>query len=80
MLSNSTCFDPLALHHRHMRADWDAVVKVNYVLIEQADAAAGNGLADGFRLDGAVQPEKGIVTVAVEIKGTCAQRIVGTAV
>ena len=30
-----------------MRADGDAVVKVNYVLVEQTNAAAGNGLADG---------------------------------
>ena len=41
-----------------MRADRDAVVKVNYVLVEQENAAAGNGLADGFRLGGAVQPKK----------------------
>ena len=80
MLSYSRCFDPSALHDRHMRADRDAVVEINDVLVEQANAAAGNGLADGFRLGGAVQPEKGVVTVAVEIKGAGAERIVGTAV
>jgi hypothetical protein len=42
----------LPLHNRYMRADRHTVVKIDDILVEQADAAAGNGLADGLRLGG----------------------------
>src|SRR5512135_694866 len=68
-----------ALHYRHMGADRHAVVEIDDVLIEQADAAARDGLADSLRLGGAVQTEQRVMVVAVKIERARPKRIVGAA-
>ncbi len=64
-----------SLNDRHMGADRHAVVEIDDVLIEQADAARGDGLADGLRLGGAVQAEERVVAVAIKIERAGAKRI-----
>src|SRR6185437_16237697 len=63
-----------------MGAERNPVVKVDDVLVEQANAAGRNGVADALRLVGAVQAEEGVVAIAVEIKRAGAERIVDAAV
>ena len=65
----------LALDHGDMCANWDAVVEIDDVLIEQTNAAARDSVTDAFRLIRAVQPEKCIVAVPVKIKSARAKRI-----
>src|SRR6188508_371070 len=59
-----------------MRAQRDAIIKINYVLVEQANAATRYGAAYGLGLVCAMQSEKGITTVAVKIKRTGAKRVI----
>src|SRR5690242_16186853 len=63
------------LHDRHMRADRNAIVEIDDVLVEQADAARRHRMPDALRLVGAVQAEIGVVAVAIEIERAGAERI-----
>ena len=56
--SSIDCRPAFALHYHHMCAYRDAVVEVNDVLIEQAEAAARNSAADGLRFIGSVKAKK----------------------
>ena len=56
---------------QYLCAQWDAVVKVDNVLICQADASVGYCLAYQPRLVRAVHPEHCVAIAAVEIKGAC---------
>ena len=63
-----------------MCADRDAIIEVDDVLVEQTNAAARDGLADGLGLSGAVQAEERVVAVAVQIERTGAEWVVGAAI
>ena len=65
-----------ALDHRHSGTRRHAVVEIDDVLIEQAEAAARNGLADTLRFVSAMQAEKSVVTVTVKIERTGPEWIV----
>src|ERR1700749_5059106 len=67
------------LQHNNWRSDWSAIVKIDDVVIEQANAAAGNLLADRLRLDGSVEAKIGVLFAAVEVKRARAERIVDAA-
>src|SRR4029077_9531497 len=51
-----------------MGADRHAIIKVDDVLIEQADTARGHRLTDALRLGGAMQTKESVVAVAIQIK------------
>ena len=69
----------LRLQHHHRRVRLDAIVEVDDVLVEHADAARRDRRADIFRLVGAVDAEQRILVTLIEIQGACAERIVGAA-
>src|SRR5208282_2385341 len=67
------------LQDHDRRADRNAVVKIDDVLIEQADASAGHLIADRIRLVRSVEAEVGVLIAAVEIKRSRSQRIADAA-
>src|ERR1700729_629565 len=56
------------LQHNNMRPNRSAIVEVDDVVIEQANAAARHLLADRLRLDRSVEAKIGVLIAAVEIK------------
>ena len=65
---------PVALHIDR-RADGDALVEVDHVLVQHAHAAGGDLLADGPGLVGAVDAEQGVGAVLVQVEGAGAERV-----
>src|SRR5690606_17574442 len=63
----------------HLRAGRHAGIEIDDVLVDQSNAPGRNLLADGVRLDRAVQPEMRVAAVAVEIERSRAERIVEAA-
>src|SRR3954471_8422914 len=66
---------PVALDE-HRRSGRHAVVEVEDVLIEHADAAARDLLADAPGLVRAVDAEEDVAVALVEVEGTGAERVV----
>src|SRR5215217_6507778 len=56
-------------------ADGAALVKIDGIFVEHADAAAGRILADAARLQGAVETIAGIDAVAQQVHGTGTERV-----
>src|SRR6478752_3012109 len=63
------------LQHDHRGTDRHAIIKVDYVLVDKADAAARRRRADCVRFVSSMQAEIGIFAVTVEIKGPRPERI-----
>src|SRR6478736_6042873 len=63
------------LHHHHRSTDRNAIVEVDYVLVDKSDAAARRRRADSIRFVSSMQAEIGILAVTVEIKGPRPERI-----
>ena len=63
----------------HDGTDLDAIIEVDRVLVGHADASGRDGLADIFRLVGAVDAVQGILATGIEIKGTRTHRIMRSA-
>ena len=68
VVRSRAAIDRLALHHRHMRADRDVVVEIDDVLIEQANAAARDGVTDALWLVGAMHAKISVAAVTVEME------------
>ena len=66
--------------HDDLRADRHAIVEVDHVGVQHADAAGRDGPADRLRLVGAVDAVERVLAVLEEIHGAGAERIVGAAV
>jgi hypothetical protein len=67
------------LQDHHPRADRNTIVEVNDVLIEQANAPARHGLADGPRFIRPVLAKVRVLIASVEVKGSRAERVVDAA-
>src|SRR6202453_609358 len=67
------------LNHDDLRSNRGAIVELDDVVVEQANAAAGNLLADRLRFDRAMKAEVGVLIAAVEVKRARAERIVDAA-
>ena len=65
----------LNIAHDHRRADRNAIVEIDHVLVGQPEASGRHRLADGLGLVRAVDP----VERRSEIERACAERIVGPA-
>src|SRR6478609_7214057 len=63
------------LHHHHRSTDRNAIVEVDYVLVDKSDAAARRRRADSIRFVSSMQAEIGILAITVEIEGARPKRI-----
>jgi hypothetical protein len=61
------------------RAEFDAIVEVNHILIGQADAARGDGSTDIFRLVGAMDAVLCVLATGIQIQSARAHRILSQA-
>src|SRR5690242_244123 len=82
MASIAAVGTPMTLLHRTSwrknddgRAHLHAAVEIDHVLVGQADAAGRNGLADVFRLVGAVNAVERVLPVLVKINAPGSQRV-----
>src|SRR5215471_14536493 len=66
---------PAAAQQDHLRARRHALVEVDHVLIDHADAAGGDAAADGPRLGGAVDAVERVLVVLPQIKRAGAERV-----
>src|SRR5690606_10567359 len=66
--------------HDHRRAKLDALIQVDDMLVDHAEAAIRSGAADGPWLVGAVNADIGVDIALVEIEGAGAERILRAAV
>ena len=57
------------LQHDHRGTDRHTIIEVDYVLVDEPDAAARRRRADSIRFVSSMQAEIGILAVTVEIKG-----------
>src|SRR5215207_2182166 len=68
--------DNAASLDEHRRPDRHAVIEVNHVLVQHADAAGGGGLPDLPGLVGAVDAEEDIAAALVDVESARAERII----
>src|ERR1035438_260515 len=61
--------------HYDPRTNRRALVKVDHILVDHADAAGGNARADGPRFDGAVDAIERILDALPEVHGAGTERI-----
>ena len=61
--------------HHDPRTNRCALVKVDYILVDHADAAGGNARADGPRFDGAVDTVKRVLVALPEVHGAGTERV-----
>src|SRR5215216_6041270 len=78
-LSFVAALAPRRRKHHDLGADLDALVEIDHVLIDHADAAGGDAPADGPRLDGAVDAEQGVLVALPQVHGARSQRIARSA-
>src|SRR5215211_4971453 len=78
-LSFVAALAPRRRKHHDLGADLDALVEIDHVLIDHADAAGGDAPADGPRLDGAVDAEQRVLVALPQIHGARSQRIARSA-
>src|SRR6202790_5234870 len=67
------------LQHDHRGTDRHAIIEVDYVLVDEPDAAAQRRRADSIRFVSSMQAEIGILALTVEIKGPRPERIFSSA-
>ena len=63
------CFCSQRGKHHDPRTDRRALVKVDHILVDHADAAGGNARADGPRFDGAVDAVERVLVALPEVHG-----------
>src|ERR1043166_6137246 len=68
-----------AAEHDPLGADRHALVEVDHVLIDHADAAGGDAAADGPGLGGAVDAVERVLVALPQIKRARAERVAGSA-
>src|ERR1035437_285966 len=61
--------------HHDPRTDRRALVKVDHVLVDHADATGGNARADGPRFDSAVNAVERVLVALPEVHGAGTERI-----
>src|SRR5450759_619444 len=61
--------------HHDPRTDRRALVKVDHVLVDHADAAGGNARADGPRFDGAMDAVERVLVALPEVHGAGTERV-----